>query len=114
MTFRARRAIEEADVIVGYTGYIKLIAHLVNPKSHHRTWQLTEAQGILLRYRKPATLVAIVSAAHRKQQNMEITTLDRMSECVIGMSSTVLVGNSSTYLQTGLMIMPRGYGGKRG
>ncbi|VFM95538.1 MAG: precorrin-3B C17-methyltransferase [Candidatus Kentron sp. G] len=85
---------------------------LYNPKSHHRTWQITEARSILLRYRKPATPVAIVSAAYREQQNIKITTLDKMLECIIDMSSTVLVGNSTTYLRTGLMITPRGYGMK--
>nr|VFK21984.1 MAG: precorrin-3B C17-methyltransferase [Candidatus Kentron sp. MB]VFK27614.1 MAG: precorrin-3B C17-methyltransferase [Candidatus Kentron sp. MB]VFK74354.1 MAG: precorrin-3B C17-methyltransferase [Candidatus Kentron sp. MB] len=82
---------------------------LYNPKSHHRTWQITKAREILLQYREPATPVAVIGAAYRKQQNIEITTLDKMLECTIGMSSTVLIGNSTTYLQQGLMITPRGY-----
>ena len=35
-----------------------------------------------------------------------------MSDCDIGMLTTVLIGNSSTYIEQGLMITPRGYANK--
>ena len=38
--------------------------------------------------------------------------LDEMSGCEIGMLTTVLIGNSSTFLKEGLMITPRGYANK--
>nr|VFK16706.1 MAG: precorrin-3B C17-methyltransferase [Candidatus Kentron sp. LPFa] len=88
------------------------VVALYNPKSHRRTRQIVEAQEILLRYRRPDTPVAIVERAYRARQDAQITTLDRMLECAIGMSSTVLVDNSGTYLREGLMITPRGYGDK--
>nr|VFK61058.1 MAG: precorrin-3B C17-methyltransferase [Candidatus Kentron sp. UNK]VFK69575.1 MAG: precorrin-3B C17-methyltransferase [Candidatus Kentron sp. UNK] len=88
------------------------VVALYNPKSHRRTQQIVEAQEILLRYRRSDTPVAIVERAYRARQDAQITTLDRMLECAIGMSSTVLVGNSGTYLREGLMITPRGYGDK--
>ncbi len=85
---------------------------LYNPKSHRRTRQIVEAQAILLRYRKPDTPAAIVGSAYRERQDVHITTLDGMTQCAMDMSSTVLVGNSATYLRGGLMITPRGYGDK--
>jgi precorrin-3B C17-methyltransferase len=41
-----------------------------------------------------------------------MTTLDEMADKEIGMLTTVLIGNSSTYVQDGLMITPRGYANK--
>jgi hypothetical protein len=35
-----------------------------------------------------------------------------MNECDIGMLSTVLIGNSNTFVQHGLMVTPRGYANK--
>ncbi len=85
---------------------------LYNPKSGRRTGQIVEAQRILLRHRAPQTPVAIVKSAYRKRQRIEMTRLDQMAECDIGMLTTVLIGNSATYLREGLMITPRGYANK--
>ncbi|MCN4144954.1 MAG: precorrin-3B C(17)-methyltransferase [Thiohalomonas sp.] len=85
---------------------------LYNPKSGRRTGQIVEAQKIILRYRDAKTPVAIVKSAYRRKQRIEHTTLDKMSECDIGMLSTVLIGNSTTFVQDGLMITPRGYANK--
>lgn len=85
---------------------------LYNPKSGRRTRQITEAQRLLLRHRKPDTPVAIIKSAYRPKQRIEFTTLDRMGECDIGMLSTVLIGNSNTYVRDGLMVTPRGYANK--
>ena len=88
------------------------VVALYNPKSGRRTGQIIEAQKILLRYRTPQTPVAIVKSAYRRKQRIEHTTLDKMSECDIGMLSTVLIGNSTTFIQNDLMITPRGYANK--
>ncbi len=85
---------------------------LYNPKSGRRTQQIVEAQRILLQYRDPKTPVAIVKSAYRDLQNIQMVTLDTMAECNIGMLTTVLIGNSSTYMEAGLMITPRGYANK--
>nr|VFJ43083.1 MAG: precorrin-3B C17-methyltransferase [Candidatus Kentron sp. DK] len=87
---------------------------LYNPKSLHRTRQIDDARAILLRHRAPETPVAIVRSAYREQQHIDMATLDTMLERDIGMLTTVLVGNSHTYTREGLMITPRGYGGKYG
>ncbi|MFP8780223.1 precorrin-3B C(17)-methyltransferase [Hydrogenophaga sp. RWCD_12] len=92
--------------------YADFVVALYNPKSGRRTRQIVEAQRLFLRHRRPDTPVAIVKSAYRRRQHIEFTTLDRMSEQDIGMLSTVLIGNSNTVVQNGLMVTPRGYANK--
>ena len=92
--------------------YSDFVVALYNPKSGRRTRQIQEAQRIFLRHRDPNTPVAIVKSAFRAKQRIEFTTLDKMTEADIGMLSTVLIGNSNTFVKHGLMITPRGYANK--
>lgn len=85
---------------------------LYNPKSGRRTQQIVEAQRILLQHRAPDTPVAVVKSAYRKKQSIQMTRLTQMADCEIGMLTTVLIGNGSTFVQDGLMITPRGYANK--
>ncbi len=85
---------------------------LYNPRSGRRAQHLIEAQIILLRHRSPETPVAIVTSAYREGQEVQLTRLADLADARIGMLSTVLVGNASTYVQDGLMVTPRGYGNK--
>ncbi|MGJ7505475.1 MULTISPECIES: precorrin-3B C(17)-methyltransferase [unclassified Variovorax] len=100
----ARRldAVAAADFVVA----------LYNPKSGRRTQQIVQAQQLFLRHRRPGTPVAVVKSAYRRRERIEFTTLAHMSECDIGMLTTVLIGNSHTFLQHGLMVTPRGYANK--
>lgn len=100
----ARRldAVAAADFVVA----------LYNPKSGRRTQQIVQAQQLFLRHRSPDTPVAIVKSAYRRRQAIVFTTLQNMSDCDIGMLSTVLIGNSNTFVRDGLMITPRGYANK--
>jgi precorrin-3B C17-methyltransferase len=82
---------------------------LYNPKSGRRTRQIVETQRILLQYRSPDTPVGLVKSAYRERQHVVITTLGEMLEHEIGMLTTVLIGNSTTFVHHGLMITPRGY-----
>jgi len=93
-------------------GCSDFVVALYNPKSGRRTQQIVEAQRILLQYRKPDTPVAIVKSAYREAENIQMVRLDEMKDCKIGMLTTVLIGNSSTYMEEGLMITPRGYANK--
>lgn len=88
------------------------VVALYNPKSGRRTRQIREAQRILMQHRQPDTPVAIVKSAYRRRQTIQITTLDAMADCDIGMLCTVLIGNRSTFMREGLMITPRGYANK--
>lgn len=82
---------------------------LYNPKSGRRTRQIVETQRILLRHRRPDTPVGLVKSAYRERQRVTLTTLNKMLDEDIGMLTTVIIGNSSTFVHEGLMITPRGY-----
>ena len=87
---------------------------IYNPASKRRVHQLRDTREIFLKYRKPETPVAIVKGAYRETQQVAITTLDKMLEYqdMLGMITTIIVGNSSTFNYKGIMINPRGYTSK--
>lgn len=82
---------------------------LYNPRSGRRTRQIVETQRILLEYRSADTPVGLVKSAYRDREHVVITTLGDMLEHEIGMLTTVIIGNSSTFLYDGKIITPRGY-----
>ena len=73
---------------------------IYNPKSKKRVHQLQDTRKILLKHRKPTTPVAIIKEAYRDSETVIITDLEHMENYSeqLGMTSTVIVGNSSTYL----------------
>lgn len=87
---------------------------IYNPASKKRIHQLQDTRKILLRYRKPNTPVAIIKGAYRDSQSIVMTDLENMESFAdqLGMISTVIIGNSSTYNFKNLMINPRGYTSK--
>jgi precorrin-3B C17-methyltransferase len=87
---------------------------IYNPASKKRVHQLRDTREIFLKYRKPDTPVAIVKGAYRDSQELVVTTLGKMLEHqdMLGMITTVIVGNSSTFNYEGMMINPRGYTSK--
>ncbi|SRR5579875_199959 len=85
---------------------------LYNPQSKRRDWQLKRTQEIILKYRAPSTPTGIVKSAYRKLQNVVVTDLAHLTEHEIGMLTTVIIGNSSTYNFEGLIVTPRGYENK--
>jgi precorrin-3B C17-methyltransferase len=87
---------------------------IYNPASKKRVHQLEDTKEIFLKYRKPSTPVAIVKGAYRESQEQVLTTLDQMLEHkdLLGMITTVIIGNSATFNYKGMMINPRGYKSK--
>ena len=87
---------------------------IYNPASKKRIHQLQDTRKILLKYRKPTTPVAIIKGAFRESQNIVMTNLEDLPSHSdqLGMISTVIIGNSSTYTYKDLMINPRGYKSK--
>jgi precorrin-3B C17-methyltransferase len=87
---------------------------IYNPSSKKRVHQLKDTRDIFLKFRKPSTPIAIVKGAYRDSQSIVITTLDKMLDFpdMLGMITTVIVGNSSTFNFKGMMINPRGYRSK--
>ena len=87
---------------------------IYNPASKKRIHQLQDTRKILLKYRKPTTPVAIIKGAYRDSQTVVLTDLENLPDHSdkLGMISTVIIGNSSTYTYKDLMINPRGYKSK--
>lgn len=82
---------------------------LYNPKSSQRTWQIERAREILLESRSKDVPVGIVRDAGRPDQKVDITTLGRMLEFPIDMTTIIIVGNSTTFVTGGFMVTRRGY-----
>ena len=87
------------------------VVALYNPRSRTRDWQLLEARRILLEHRSGKTPVGIVKDAFRRGQQVTITDLDGLEGIIedVNMVTTVVIGNSTTYLLQGHMATPRGY-----
>lgn len=82
---------------------------LYNPKSKKRDWQLAKAVEIYLRHKSPSTCVGIVKNATRKEEKVIITTLDKMLEADIDMTTIVIIGNSTTFAFDKFIVTKRGY-----
>ncbi len=87
---------------------------IYNPKSKKRTTQIVRAREIMLAYRRPETPVGIVTGATRPHETVNLTSLQSMLAAEIGMQSTVIIGNSQTFVFGDTMITPRGYTDKYG
>ncbi len=85
---------------------------IYNPRSRRRVEQLVKTRDIVMAVRGPRTPVGIVTGAARENERVELTTLEQLTECEVGMQSTVIIGNSQTCCWRNLMITPRGYAGK--
>ena len=85
------------------------ITTLYNPRSQTRTQQIVTAQEIFSQHRPADTPVAIVHGAYREDEQVILTTLDKMLEQPIDMLTTVIIGNTTTRNHAEWMITPRGY-----
>jgi precorrin-3B C17-methyltransferase len=93
------RAAAEADFVIV----------LYNPQSQGRREPLAKAYKILLEYRNPKTPVGIAKKAKRNGEEAIITTLGEMLNYEIDMVTTIIIGNSTTYVINKRMVTPRGY-----
>lgn len=82
---------------------------LYNPKSKTRTTQLKKAVEIITRYRSSSTPTAIVKNMGRDGQKQIICMLASLLSHNIDMTTTVIIGNSKTYVLNDKMVTPRGY-----
>ncbi len=85
---------------------------IYNPKSKGRPDNIDKARDIIMKYRPETTPVGIVKAATRSNETIVITDLKNMLDQEIDMQSTVIIGNSQTFLWNKRMVTPRGYGNK--
>jgi cobalt-precorrin 5A hydrolase/precorrin-3B C17-methyltransferase len=82
---------------------------LYNPKSKGRARHIDRAREIILKCRKPETPVGIVKGAMRADERVIITDLKNMLKHDIDMQTTVIIGNSQSFVWNDRMITPRGY-----
>lgn len=112
-----------SDLLVPWEIITKRVEHaaqgdfvivIYNPSSKKRIHQLKDTRQIILKYRSPNTPVAIIKGAYRESEEIVITTLENMENHSdkLGMISTVIIGNSSTFNYKDLIINPRGYKSK--
>ena len=85
------------------------VTALYNPKSKTRTQQLIIAREIFLKHRNPDTPVAVVRSIYREDEQITVTTLEKLLDTPVDMLTTVLIGNQSTRSYGEWMITPRGY-----
>ncbi len=112
--------LSEIEKKIKYASKADFIIAIYNPISKTRKEPFRRFKKILMETKDPKTLIGIVDSSenlNNKDENKNgkissktsVVTLDNLNEEDINMSTTLIVGNSLTYLQDGYMITPRGY-----
>ncbi|MCX8131190.1 MAG: precorrin-3B C(17)-methyltransferase [Clostridia bacterium] len=94
---------------IEYAAQGDFVICLYNPRSKGRIDYIDTARDVILKYREISTPVGIVRNAGRENEEYGITTLEKMLDFEIDMFTTVIIGNSATYIKNGRIITPRGY-----
>ena len=82
---------------------------LYNPRSKGRSEHLAKAFEIMGEFKSGTTPVGIVKDVGREKENKFICTFDTMDFERVDMTTMVVIGNKTTYIDKDLMITPRGY-----
>jgi precorrin-3B methylase len=133
MTYRAMQVIKESEAIIGYDTYVSLVEDLITGKEVYRyaMTQEVDRANQAIHFAEEGKIVSLVSSGDPGiygmagliyeilvdkgwSQDIALTTLDKMldHQHMLGMITTVIVGNSSTFIHDGMMINPRGYSSK--
>ena len=100
---------DEIEKRLEYAAKSDFIIILYNPKSSRRRENLAKAKEIILKYRDNNTPVAIVKNATREGEEVILTTLEKMDSYPVDMNTTIIIGNSQSYIYKNFFITPRGY-----
>ncbi|MBD1192737.1 precorrin-3B C(17)-methyltransferase [Vulcanococcus sp. Clear-D1] len=87
------------------------VVALYNPRSKGRDWQLGRAQELLLEHRPPHTPVVLARQLGREEETVSLHELATLPIHQVDMLTLVLIGNSSSRVEGGRMVTPRGYPG---
>jgi len=87
------------------------VVALYNPRSKGRDWQLQRAKDILLTQRPDSTPVVMARQLGRQEENVSFCRLDSLPVDTVDMLTVLVIGNSSSRLEGGRMVTPRGYPG---
>jgi len=87
------------------------VVALYNPRSLGRDWQLAKALELLAEGRSTAIPVVLGRQLGRQEEQVSLHRLGDLRSDQVDMLSLVLVGNSTTRLEEGRIVTPRGYPG---
>ena len=87
------------------------VVALYNPRSKGRDWQLQRAKDILLTQRPASTPVVMARQLGRQEEHVSFCRLDSLPVDTVDMLTVLVIGNSSSRLEGGRMVTPRGYPG---
>ena len=82
-----------------------------NPRSRERDWQLAKAMEILLCARPMTTPVVMARQLGRSDEQVSLHNLGNLRPEDVDMLTVLVIGNSSSRVQDGRMVTPRGYPG---
>lgn len=82
---------------------------LYNPRSKGRKDHLEKAFKIMSEFKSPSTPVGIVKNVGREGEEKYLMTFETMDYERVDMTTMVIIGNKSTFMEKGYMITPRGY-----
>ena len=100
--------IEEIEKKIKYAAFADFVIAIYNPISKTRKKPFKRFKEILLEVKGPKTLIGIVDSSQELVKT-KVVTLDHLNEDDINMSTTLIVGNSLTYMDNGFLVTPRGY-----
>jgi cobalt-precorrin 5A hydrolase/precorrin-3B C17-methyltransferase len=87
------------------------VVALYNPRSMGRDWQLGRARELLLEGRPASTPVVLARQLGRAEEAVSLHTLGDLPLEQVDMLTLVLVGNSTSRVEGGRLVTPRGYPG---
>ena len=87
------------------------VVALYNPRSKGRDWQLQRAQEILLGHRPDHTPVVMARQLGRAEEQVTLHCLNALPVNSVDMLTVLVIGNSSSTMEGGRMVTPRGYPG---
>ena len=82
---------------------------LYNPRSKGRSEHLSKAFKIMGEFKGGDTPVGVVKDVGREKEEKFVCTFENMDFEKVDMTTMVIIGNKSTYINGELMITPRGY-----
>ena len=87
------------------------VVALYNPRSMGRSWQLGRARELLLEGRPSSTPVVLARQLGRSEEAVSLHTLGDLPLEQVDMLTLVLIGKSTSRVEGGRMVTPRGYPG---
>jgi precorrin-2 C20-methyltransferase/precorrin-3B C17-methyltransferase len=91
------RAVSEADLVLA----------IYNPASRSRTEQVATARAVLLKHRRPETVVVVGRDIGRAEESLTVTTLGALDPTTIDMKCLLIVGASTTRVSAAGVWTPR-------